>query len=426
MSGEQAQRKFSDIENKSLKIAQEKETLMAELKNEREAHRAELEHLRGSGDFLRKSVTSMQTQINQATSESFELKFNYDEMFRNLDGFKRELRRISENLSLKSKEKNKFKNLHEESANKESELQKNNLAMQMEILELTGACKQLQNENQVLRGQVGNACDSFGHTLGNLNSYLTARTEAGSLIQETQTANVQLKQANHELEGKVRRLEQELISTRESLHTSNQALQESKNLVGAQLSGIKSYCELYDAVESNLSSIWQEGQRAVTEATKLITPAYIHELQRQIASLTKDLDASNQEVQKLQQRLENLQQEQPKKPDPSVPKRSCSKHKHAAATNLQVPIPPRLPEPAAGTSLAGLNTSNSALLASLNHKSDRDKKACKKFCNRCGTLVKPRDKYLECEGCEAVFHPKCLSTHAKPLGDGAFLCEECL
>lgn len=433
MSGEQALRKFSDVENKSLKIAQEKELLAAELKNEREAHRSELEHLRGSGDFLRKSVTSMQTQINQATSESFELKFNYDEMFRNLDGFKRELRRISENLSLKSKEKNKFKNLHEESSTKESELQKQSLAMQMEILELTAACKQLQSENNYLRSQAGNTGDILGHTLKNINAYLRARSEAGSLIQETQTTNDQLKQANQKLETRVRVLEEELASTRNLLQTSNQAFQDTKYAVENQISGIRAFSQLYDAVDSSLYSILQESQRAISEATKSISPTYIHELQKQIARLTNDLQSSNLEVLRLQQQLENTKQSSRGRPvDRSPMNRSRSKHNHIPTANLQVPVPPRLPDHTNGLTissvaqLSALNPSNNSLLASLKHKSDRDKKVGKKFCNRCGTLVKPRDKYLECEGCEAVFHPKCLSSHAKPIGDGAFHCEECI
>lgn len=433
MSGEQALRKFSDVENKSLKIAQEKELLAAELKNEREAHRSELEHLRGSGDFLRKSVTSMQTQINQATSESFELKFNYDEMFRNLDGFKRELRRISENLSLKSKEKNKFKNLHEESATKESELQKQSLAMQMEILELTAACKQLQSENNFLRSQTSSTGDILGHTLESLNGYLKARSEAGSLVQETQAANAQLNGINQKLETKVRVLEEELASTRSLLQTSNQAFQETRHAVENQISSIRAYSQLYDAVDSSLYSILQESQKAISEATKSVSPTYIHELQKQIAGLTQDLQASNMEILTLQQQLENTKQASRGRPaDPSPKNRSRSKHARIPTTNVQVPIPPRLPDQSTGISisnigqLSALNPSNTALLASLKHKSDRDKKVGKKFCNHCGSLVKPRDKYLECEGCEAVFHPKCLSSHAKPIGDGAFHCEECI
>ena len=191
-TSELAQRKLSEIENKSLRIAQEKELISTELKNQREAHRAELENMRSSGDFLRKSVSAIQGQLNGATSEAFEMKFNYDEMIRNLEGFKRELRRISENLSAKSKEKNRFKNLHEEGSHKESELVQKNMSLQMEILELTSICKQYENENSILKAQFSSTTDVFGETLAKLNNHLQARSTADSIIKETQIQNEQL------------------------------------------------------------------------------------------------------------------------------------------------------------------------------------------------------------------------------------------
>ena len=416
-TSELAQRKLSEIENKSLRIAQEKELISTELKNQREAHRAELENMRSSGDFLRKSVSAIQGQLNGATSEAFEMKFNYDEMIRNLEGFKRELRRISENLSAKSKEKNRFKNLHEEGSHKESELVQKNMSLQMEILELTSICKQYENENSILKAQFSSTTDVFGETLAKLNNHLQARSTADSIIKETQIQNEQLIEKNQRLQSQLVQLETELACTQQTLKTATMAYEHSRNAVDSQLGSIKTYTQLFEAVDGSLSDILNERKLAISEATKTITPSYIHSLQQQVVSLQGSLDKANTELAHLQAQHSLCHQHPPGGAQPNASnasKRSNQQQNqttHASTTtkHLTIPIPPPVqPLP------------QSTLLSNLRPKTDR--RQGKKFCDRCGTLVKPKEPYLECAVCHTASHTKCITMKA---GETEFKCDDC-
>lgn len=302
-------KRYMEVEGKYEQLLLAKERASSELKMQREASMKEVELLKSSETFLRKSLDNMTCNYNSLLDDLLELKvapcyqINYDELLFKLDEYRKTIRELGENSAIKSKQARDLKSTASDLEQEVADLRQSNYKLELQLCEQSMAFEESLTLNKTLEIERKSSSTIIQNALTTIATHLSSRMTVDDLTKVAMEENQTLKAEKESLENRLLLMESHLRGAEDRLLELTK-IQSHQDSVRSVLHDSRvTIADISTEFEHRLNKLIEEREIALAEA---IACSPNDTLVRKNKQLTEDIERTSTENMLLRSEINDL------------------------------------------------------------------------------------------------------------------------